>query len=106
MARPPLTPSPALRRLMLREAESAGCTLAQILNGSQCSAVVRARRRIMFKMRERGFSAPLIGLYLGRHHSTVLYQLGCLTRRKPPGARMLAFQDAAPIPDLSGEWAI
>lgn len=93
-------------RLIQQEAARAGCTMAEVLDGRRYAAVIRARRRVILKLRERGLSAQQIGAYLGRHHSTVLYQLGTLRNRKPSTIVDAPAADAAPVPDLSGEWAI
>jgi chromosomal replication initiation ATPase DnaA len=59
--------------------------------------IVAARAEVMRRLRERGFSLPQIGRWLGgMHHTSVFHHVGKLRSNEPD-----VF-----TPDLSGEWAI
>lgn len=44
-----------------------------ILTGSREFGFVLARRMIVYQMREDGYSYPVIGRYLTKHHATVIH---------------------------------
>jgi len=45
----------------------------EIINGGNHRSLVNARREIVLKAREQGFSFPKIGGVLKRHHTTIMY---------------------------------
>jgi chromosomal replication initiation ATPase DnaA len=90
---------PPLIEAMFRDAEKEfHITRSEIVGPRQFAPFVRAREVIAYKLRQRGCSLCMIGIYLGdRHHTTIR-------------AYLLAHKPEAPvdwsIPDESGAWAI
>ena len=66
--------------------------------------IVIARREAIVKLAAKGYSIKVIGRSLGgMHHASIYYALG-LTKKRPWVQPLMTSE--APVPDLSGEWAI
>jgi chromosomal replication initiation ATPase DnaA len=66
------------RRLLKREILAQVCakhsvTPDAVRSEARATALVKARQEAMLRMREEGHSAPSIGRFLQRDHTTVLY---------------------------------
>lgn len=65
-----------------------------------------AKREAAARLRDRGYSLPQVGHYLGGiHHTSVLWLLNH-TPRVQPERPSVEHEFVVPVPDLSGEWAI
>jgi hypothetical protein len=123
--KPPIMLPASIGRILTESAQRFGVTASMVQNGSQEASVVAARRMTAFALRKLGLSTPLIGRYLGRSHTSVLYLLGRTKKgatvtphpapevRQAPcpycGTTLLVSErslDSVAVPDLSGEWAI
>ena len=66
--------APTWRRILYEVAQKHGITPRDILGSSRYKPVVLARREVIWRMRqELKFSFPRIAMYLGRDHTTILY---------------------------------
>jgi chromosomal replication initiation ATPase DnaA len=63
----------ALIPYVIRAAEAAGCTVAQMTGRCQKAHVSRARQIAMVQAYLDGFSSVKIGQAFGKDHTTVLY---------------------------------
>ena len=86
---PILTPHDRARQLIAAVASEAGVGVRDIYSRSRRSHVCQTRREAMRAVAARfpKLSMPQIGRLFGREHTTVLYSLGRLSRRKPPEMR-------------------
>ena len=72
--------------------------IAEIVAGRQFKKNVAARREACRRLRAIGYSLGQIGTYMGGlHHTTILHHVRDV---------VVELETPAPIPDLSGEWAI
>lgn len=78
-----------------------GVTIADIVGPRGGKLRTQARRAAARELRALGMSLPEIGVYLNRHHTSVLCMLGLRGTR---AARAVAYDPTAP--DESGAWAI
>ena len=78
-----------------------GAASGELLSGRKVAPVWRARAEVIVELRQRGYSYQRIGLWLNVHHSTCVYYYKKYGPKVASGA-----VEAAPLPDLSGEWAI
>ena len=72
--KPPALP-PRIRSYLAAAAQAEGVTVEDVLSTSRRAPVYAARQRVMRQLRGDGFSLPLIGRWMGRHHSTVVHAL-------------------------------
>ncbi|MET0439185.1 MAG: helix-turn-helix domain-containing protein [Devosia sp.] len=61
-----------VRQYAREEAARFGCSASEILSPLRRWDVVAARRAVMRRLRDDGFSTPQIGKWLDRDHTTVL----------------------------------
>lgn len=73
----------AARAEVLRNvAAGTGVAIADIVGPSRKARVVDARGLVIWALRERGWSTPLIARAVNRSHVTVLHALGRLGRQR------------------------
>lgn len=67
--------TPRVERYLDEAAERHQTTREAILSDARETAEVAARREVMQRLHDDGFSMMRIGRWLGRHHTTVLHHL-------------------------------
>lgn len=73
--------SDTVRQIQREEAERAGLTVAQMLGPCRQLRYVGARNRAIFRAAEATrLSTPQLGRLFNRHHTTILYALGRLSK--------------------------
>lgn len=71
-----------LRPITESIAKKHGIFVKDIMSKSRYSEIVKARNELKFALHEQGMSASAIGRFLGQNHTSVLYTLGTLARKK------------------------
>lgn len=74
-------PAPGARAIISVAAADAGLTIADILSHHRHAQIVAARQEAYLRLRQAGFSLSLIGLLMGRDHSTVIHGIRRATER-------------------------
>lgn len=88
---------PRVRVIIERCAEEGDISVAAMIDGPKTPRAVNAKRAAARRLRENGFTLNEIGVFLHRHHTSVLHLLNSGSEPK---------KYEIPCPDLSGEWAI
>lgn len=74
---------PTMRKVISEVAERHGLTLTQLRDHCRTRSIAYVRQEAMYEARVRaGKSLPMIGRYLNRDHTTVLYGVRAHERRK------------------------
>jgi len=90
MASPgPMVPlRPGLKKIIEDVCVLNGVTLGAILSKAKDRKLVEARREVVIKARMEGYSLPMIGRALNKHHTSILHLLRT-TKKLPPSALVL-----------------
>lgn len=91
---------PRITAIIRAAADRYEVTERLVLGLCQEKPCMDARRQVARRLRDEGYSYPVIGRYLNRHHTTIMHLLAHGTEE----ARVS--RSEIPCPDLSGVWAI
>lgn len=73
-------------------------TLTRVLSDCQARPEAYARREVMRRLHDEGFSYSQIARWLNREHATVMYHLGKLPNKHSPGRKRPRSEDSEARP--------